>query len=171
MNRMKLFTTALTAALLLTGCSGNDTSVSSDGGAASSNIADGSAESAIAATAAERTAELLTAVEFPGMAEVTEDRLAVYYNIDPAAVTEFSAYVAGAGAYPDEFGIFVAVDETTAASIENALNERIEKQKNTYADYSPDEMYKFDESFVKVDGSTVYFAVCADGATAADILG
>ncbi len=170
MNRMKLFTTALTAALLLTGCSGNDTSVASDSGA-SSNIADGSTESAIAATAAERTAELLTAVEFPGMAEVTEDRLSVYYGIDPASVTEFSAYVAGAGAYPDEFGIFVAVDETAAASIETALNERIEKQKNTYADYSPDEMYKFDESFVIADGSTVYFAVCADGTTAADILG
>ena len=167
---MKLFTTALTAALLLTGCSGNDTSVASDSGM-SSNIADGSTESSIAATAAERTAELLTAVEFPGMAEVTEDRLTVYYGIDPSSVTEFSAYVAGAGAYPDEFGIFVAVDETAAASIETSLNERIEKQKNTYADYSPDEMYKFDESFVKVDGSTVYFAVCADGATAADILG
>ena len=170
MTKLKIFTTALTAALLLTGCSGNDTSASSDSGA-SSNIADGSTESAIAATAAERTAELLTAVEFPGMAEVTEDRLTVYYGIDPAKVTEFSAYVAGAGAYPDEFGIFVAVDEAAAAEIETGLNQRIEKQKSTYADYSPDEMYKFDESFVIADGCTVYFAVCADGDTAADILG
>ncbi len=169
MNRMKLFTTALTAALLLTGCSGNDTSVASDSG---NTAAAGTVEATVASTTpAERTAELLTAVEFPGMAEVTEDRLTVYYGIDPASVTEFSAYVAGAGAYPDEFGIFVAVDEGFAAIIEERLNERIEKQKNTYADYSPDEMYKFDESFVKVDGSTVYFAVCADGTTAADILG
>ena len=167
MNKLRLFTTALTAALLLTGCGAEDTSTAGE----SSNIAGGSTESAIAATAAERTAELLTAVEFPGMAEVPEDRLSVYYGIDPASVTEFSAYVAGAGAYPDEFGIFVAVDETAAADIESSLNERIEKQKNTYADYSPDEMYKFDESFVIADGCTVYFAVCADGDTAADILG
>ncbi len=167
MNKLKMFTTALTAALLLTGCSGNDTSSAGESG----NSAAGSTESAIAATAAERTAELLTAVEFPGMAEVTEDRLNVYYGIDPASITEFSAYVAGAGAYPDEFGIFVAVDENAAADIEVSLNERIEKQKKTYADYSPDEMYKFDESFVIVDGCTVYFAVCADGDTAADILG
>lgn len=167
MNKLKLFTSALAAALLLTGCSGNDASTAAESG----NTAGDSTESAIAATISERTAELLTAVEFPGMAEVTEDRLLAYYGIDPASVTEFSAYVAGAGAYPDEFGIFVAVDEATAEGIVDSLNNRIEKQKNTYADYSPDEMYKFDDSFVNIDGCTVYFAVCADGTTAADILG
>ena len=166
MNRMKLFTTALTAALLLTGCSGNDT-----GSSAADSGAENSVTEVSAATPAERTAELLTAVEFPGMAEVTEDRLTAYYGIDPSSLTEFSVYVAGAGAYPDEFGIFVAADDAAAADIVTLLNERIEKQKNTYADYSPDEMYKFDESFVKTEGTTVYFAVCADGDTAADILG
>ncbi len=168
MNKLKIFTTALTAALLLTGCSGGDTGTSSEQGETSDTT---SVSDTAAKSVTERTAELLTAVEFPGMAEVTEDRLTVYYGIDPAAVTEFSAYVAGAGAYPDEFGIFVAADEASAASIETGLYNRIEKQKNTYADYSPDEMYKFDESFVKVEGTTVYFAVCADGDTAADILG
>ncbi len=168
MNKLKLFTTALTAAILLTGCSGEGTGTQSEQGEESDNtIVSDTSEKSIS----EKTAELLTAVELPGMAEVTEDRLTVYYGIDSASVTEFSAYVAGAGAYPDEFGIFVAVDEAAAAAIETSLYDRIEKQKSTYADYSPDEMYKFDESFVQVEGNTVCFAVCADGAVAEEILG
>ncbi len=168
MNKLKIFTTALTAALLLTGCSGEGTGTSSGQteGADTTTVSD-TADKSIS----EKTAELLTVVEFGEMSEVPESNLAFFYGIDPASLTEFSAYVAGAGVYPDEFGIFVAVDEASAAAIAEGLNDRIEKQRNTYADYSPDEMYKFDESFVKVNGTTVYFAVCADGDTAADILG
>ena len=72
---------------------------------------------------------------------------------------------------PDEFGVFEAVDEDNAAEIKTALEERIEKQRDTYADYTPGEMYKFDDCFVKQNGTTVIYAICADNSAAEDILG
>ena len=58
-----------------------------------------------------------------------------------------------------------------ADEIKTALEKRVDNQKSTYKDYTPDEMYKFDDCFVKQDGNTVYYAVTADNTKAADILG
>ncbi len=161
---MKKFATImalLLSAAMMTGCAGGDTSSASD------NSVSEAAEKSIT----EKTAELLSAITLPEMSEVTSDKLPMYYKIAEEDITEFSAYVAGAGAYPDEFGIFVAIDEAKAEEIKIKLEERIEKQMNTYRDYSPDEMYKFDDSVVEVYGNTVIFAVTDDNSTAKDILG
>lgn len=161
---MKKFTfAALAACLLLTGCGNN--------GGESASTGDTSTVAPAAKTPVEKTAELLEAVELPEMAEVTADKLLAYYGIEEADVSEFSAYVAGAGVYPDEFGVFVAADEAAADKIFEKLDKRIEKQKSTYADYSPDEMYKFEGAYLHKDGVNVSFAVCADNDAAADILG
>ncbi len=141
-------------------CSGNSGS-SSDSGSVSDE-----AEK----TLSERTEALLEEVEFPQMVEVTSDNLSTFYKIEDGKVTEFSAYVCGSGAMPDEFGIFVAASEEDADDIKTALDERIEKQRETYADYTPDEMYKFDDCFVTKSGSTVYYAVCDDNEKAAELL-
>ncbi len=160
---MKKFTfAALAACLLLTGCGNNGGESASTGN--TSNVAPA------AKTPAEKTAELMEAVELPEMAEVTSDKLLAYYGIEEADVTEFSAYVAGAGVYPDEFGVFVAADDEAAQKIFENLEKRIEKQKSTYADYSPDEMYKFDGAYLAVNGVNVSFAVCSDNDAAEEIL-
>ena len=38
-------------------------------------------------------------------------------------------------------------------------------------DYTPAEMYKFDDSFVNVNGDTVSYAVCANNELAKNIFG
>ncbi len=157
MRKIAFIAAVLAASMLLTGCGGGESSSSGSSAVSEKTIS-------------EKTTELLSAVDFPEMAEVPADKLMVYYKLDEADITEFSAYVAGAGVYPDEFGIFVAKDADTAASVKERLEERVEKQRKTYADYSPDEMYKFDDHFVSVDGNVVCFAVCADNSTAKDIL-
>ena len=156
MRKISLVAALVAASMLLTGCGGGENS--SSGSTAVSEK-----------TITEKTAELLSTVDFPEMAEVPADKLMVYYKLDEAIINEFSAYVAGAGVYPDEFGIFVTKDEEAAATVKERLEERVEKQRKTYADYSPDEMYKFDDHFVAVDGNVVCFAVCADNSTARDI--
>ncbi len=162
MKKLTLIIAALMAAATLTGCGGGDTSTASD-----SSVSDAAQVKSIS----DKTAEVIAKVDMPDMAEVTPDKLTIYYKINEEDITEYSAYVAGAGAYPDEIGIFVAVSEDKAQEISDKLDERIQKQMNTYRDYSPDEMYKFDDSVVKiVDGTTVVFSVCADNATAEDIL-
>ncbi len=160
MKKTMLGAAIIAAVLSLTACGGNGES---------SSHSQSSTDSEKSVT--ERTAEVLSAVELPEMSAVSAENLTVFYKLDSADIIEFSAYVAGAGVYPDEFGIFVAKDAETAEAVKTRLEERVEKQRKTYADYSPDEMYKFDDYFVSVNGNEVSFAVCADNSAAKDILG
>ena len=85
-------------------------------------------------------------------------------------LTDYAAYACGSAALPDEFGVFVAESEDKAAEIKTALEKRIETQKETYKDYTPEEMYKFDDCVVAQNGTTVYYAITADNSKAESIL-
>ena len=91
--------------------------------------------------------------------------------IDEADVTEFSAYVCGNGSSPREYGVFNAKDEDAAKRISDALKAHIEMQRKTFSTYKPDEMYKFDDSFVNITGTVVSYAVCEDNDKAKSLLG
>lgn len=162
----KLMFAALAACVLLTGCGNNSGSSEAQSGSSSAQ----SESQKTVKTPAERTAELLEAVDFPEMAEVTSDKLLSYYGIDEADVKEFSAYVAGAGVYPDEFGVFTAVDADAAERIHDLLFARLDKQEAIYKDYSPDEAYKYSGSFVTVTGNSVAYCVCDDNTLGKNIL-
>ncbi len=159
----KVLLSVITAALVcgLCGC-GSSTSGSSNNSTSSVSTSTLSAK--------EKAEKLLGAVEFPSMVEVTADKLDIYFGIAENDVKEYSVYICGSAAMPDEFGIFVAKDADTAAKIKTAVEKRIEAQKKTYSDYKPDEMYKIDDSFIDVNGNTVCYAICADNAKAASIL-
>lgn len=135
-----------------------------------SNASNAATSEADVKSASERVAELAGQIELPSMAEVTADNLSTFLGIDSEKVSEFSAQICASGAMPDEFGVFVAVDEDAAADIKSTLESRIEKQRDTYKDYTPDEMYKFDDCFAEQDGNCVFYAICADNKLAADIL-
>lgn len=160
----KILLSVITAALAcgLCGC-GSSTSGSSDSPAGS--------VSQTTLSVKEKTEKLLGEVEFPSMVELTEDKLDIYFGIAKDEVKEYSVYICGSAAMPDEFGIFVAKDAETAAKIKTAVENRIESQKKTYSDYKPGEMYKIDDSFIDVNGNTVCYAICADNEKAAEILG
>lgn len=159
----KILLSVITAALIcsLCGCGSSSTSGSST---STSSV------SQTTLSAKEKAEKLLGAVEFPSMVEVTADKLDIYFGIAEDEVKEYSVYICGSAAMPDEFGVFVAKDADTAAKIKTAVEKRIEAQRKTYSDYKPDEMYKIDDSFVNVNGSTVCYAICADNAKAAEIL-
>lgn len=118
----------------------------------------------------QRTAALIDALELSSMVEVTADELSLFFDINETDVSEFSAYICGSGAVPDEFGIFAANDADAAERIADALNKRAEKQSNMFKDYLPNEMYKFDNYLVEINGNIVTYAVCADNFMAKDIL-
>lgn len=156
---------ALTAALLLTGCSGGNTSSVTSQSSQSS-------QTETAKTAAEKAAALLAEVEFAGeMVEIDSETMDFRLGFSTEGLTDYAAYICGSGAVPDEFGVFTADTAERAEEIKTALEKRIETQKDTYRDYTPEEMYKFDDCFVKQNGNTVYYAVTADNTTAAEILG
>ena len=118
----------------------------------------------------DRTAALMDAVTFPEMVSVKADTVKDRFGIEEADVTELSAYICGSGAMPDEFGIFRAKDADAAKRVEEALNKRIERQRKTFQDYTPAEMYKFDDCFVEVSGNIVIYAICADNSKAKELL-
>lgn len=162
---------AIAAALMITGCSNGNSSASSassePSGAAESSAADTEIK-----TAAEKADAVLADVTFSGeMVAVDNDTIEFRYGFSADGISDYAAYLCGSGAYPDEFGIFTADTAEKADEIKASLEKRIDNQKATYADYTPDEMYKFDDCFVKQDGNTVYYAVTADNTKAADILG
>lgn len=159
----KILLSVITAALVcsLCGCGSSSTSGSST---STSSV------SQTTLSAKEKAEKLLGAVEFPSMVEVTADKLDIYFGIAEDEVKEYSVYICGSAAMPDEFGVFVAKDADTAAKIKTAVEKRIEAQKKTYSDYKPDEMYKIDDSFVNVNGTSVSYAICADNTKAAEIL-
>ena len=158
---------AICAAMLLTGCSGGNSSSQS---ASESTPAASAAESV--KTAAEKADALMAEVTFSGeMVAVDADTMELRLGFTADGISDYAVYICGSGAYPDEFGIFTADSSEKADEIKTALEKRIESQKATYTDYTPEEMYKFDDCFVKQDGNTVYYAVTADNTKAADILG
>ncbi len=155
---------------MLTACDNGDNSGSgnSSGGGNSSVVSD------TAASPAEKTSALLNEVSFPEMRKLeTADDLKVILGLDEADITEYAAYICPSGMSPDEFGVFAAKDEETAAKIKGLLESRIKYQSDTFKDYplAAAEVYKLEDAFAEAEGNIVYYAICADNNKARDILG
>lgn len=121
--------------------------------------------------ASEKTAALLDAMQFPEMIAANSDFLNVNFGINADDLEDYSLYICPSGAMPDEFGIFTAKSSDVAADIKAKVESRIASQTETYTDYTPNEVYKLDGSICEINGNTVYYAICADGAKAKEILG
>lgn len=158
------------ACVTLTACDNGGNSsgdVTSDGG-------NSSVVSDTAASPADKTAALLNGVTFPEMRKLeTADDLKAILGLDETDLTDYAAYICPSGMSPDEFGVFVAKDETTAANVKTILENRVKSQEDTFRNYplAAEEVYKLDDAFVEIDGSVVYYAICADNSKARDILG
>lgn len=145
----------------LTGC-GNSSESSTPAQSTEGLAAEGGLDS--------KTAALMDSVEHPEMVSVKTDTVKDRFGIEEADVSELSAYICGSGAMPDEFGIFRAADADAAKRIVEALDKRIERQRKTFQDYTPAEMYKFDDCFVETSGNVVIYAICADNSKAKELL-
>ena len=82
--------------------SASESSVTSDAG----SVSEASDSSTATGTAAEITAKIQEDVKFPGMAEISADRMAGYYDVAADKIDSYSAYICGSGAYPDEIAVF-----------------------------------------------------------------
>ena len=161
----KTFTAAaLLAALLLAGCSNSGTSGAGDSSSAA-------ASETASLTAQEKAEKVLADIEFNGeMVAIDGENMELRLGFTSDGLTDYAAYACGSAALPDEFGVFVAESEDKAAEIKTALEKRIETQKETYKEYTPEEMYKFDDCVVEQNGTTVYYAITADNSKAESIL-
>lgn len=161
MKKLIVLFTAVILCMMLTGCGGDNGSSSS------------------AKTPDEKTSALTTTLndaassenkKLPEMVSVSAGTLHDRFLIDEDDVSEFSAFICGNGSSPREYGVFVAKDDDAAKRVSEALSSHIELQRKTFETYKPDEMYKFDDSFVEINGNTVSYAVCEDNARAKELL-
>lgn len=164
----KIFCVILAAACLtLTACDSTD----SPSSGSSSVGTESTAGTADIKKASEKTAALLEAMEFPEMISADSNFLNVNFGINAEDLEDYSLYICPSGAMPDEFGIFTAKSAEAAADIKTKVEARIAYQTETYTTYTPGEVYKLEGSICETDGNTVYYAICADGAKAKEILG
>lgn len=170
--RKTIITVIIAAALCasFTGCGGSGTSGTNS---AVSNVQ--------SKDCAAKAAELNGAVNFTigdkvlgeeSKKSLEKGQLKDTLGVDPDDVTDFCAYIVASGACPDQFGVFVAKDADAASRVEQSLIKRVEQQRKVFIDdgYTPGEKYKFDDSFVQTNGTTVCYAICADNAKALELL-
>lgn len=154
-------------AVSICGCSGGNAQSSAT--ESSSSVADSTVSSdstEAAGTAADITAKIQEDIKFPGMAEIGEDRMSGYYDVDSTKLDSYSAYICGSGAYPDEIAVFKLKSADDVEAVKTMLEKRVETQTTAFKDYTPDEMYKIDGKNVVVNGNYVALIICADNAKA-----
>lgn len=160
MKKLISIFTAVILSMMLTGCGGNN------GG----NSGKDPSERISALTTTLNDAASSAGTKLPEMVSVSAGTLYDRFLIDEADVSEFSAFVCGNGSSPREYGVFVAKDSDAAKRVSDALKTHVERHRKTFESYKPDEMYKFDDSFVEVNGNTVSYAVCEDNGKAKELL-
>lgn len=156
----KILAALLVPAMLLslTACGGDTSSAVTESSSVQNNVN--------ASAPADITSKIMTDIKFPSMAEIKEDRLASYYDVDVAKIDSFSAFICGSGAYPDEIAIFKMKSADDVNTVKTVLEDRVEKQTTTFKDYTPDEMYKIDGKNIIVSGNYIALIICSDNAGA-----
>ena len=161
---MRKFTKILAALLVpamlvsLTAC-GGETSSSTNTSSATESVLNASAPADI-------TKKIMEDIKFPSMAEIKSERLATYYEVDSDKIENFSAYICGSGAYPDEIAIFKMKSSADVDAVKTVLQARVESQTTTFKDYTPDEMYKIDGKNIVISGNYIALIICSDNAGA-----
>lgn len=113
------------------------------------------------------SADLLDQVDFKDtLTKLDSDMITKLYGIDYAE--EEIVYVS-TGATAEELALFKLKDSADAQKAYDAVNKRLDYQKDSYELYIPEEMVKLDAAVVQLSGSYVIFCV-SDGDTAKTII-
>mgnify|MGYP002625599581 CR=1 FL=1 len=125
----------------------------------------------VTASPSEITAAVLAEVPINSAFEKKFDSLPDYFDgLDTAALIDESYYMCASGAYPDEIAVFRFGTSEDAAAAVTAVNDRLEYQKKTYKDYTPEEYYKLEGAVVEQSGEWVYYIVTSDNEKAKGII-
>ncbi len=108
-------------------------------------------------------------IEMPEMVEVTEDNFQFKYGVSADDYSEYSLWWAGSGGDADEICIIKA-KEDKLDTIKEAVEKRLDDQKNVFKDYVPEQYDKLCGTEVKNEGSYVYWVCTNDNGKAEETL-
>lgn len=155
MNFKKFFASALAAVVLATGltaCSG--------GTEATSNVAPSDVVKAV-----------LAEIPIESVVEKDGSKLGDYYtDLDTSKVKSAAFALCGSGSYPDEIAVIKCNSASDTADVQTALQSRLDKQKELYSTYTPDEMYKLDGAIIFTKGDYAIFIALSDNEKAKSIV-
>jgi len=153
----KIFLTILAVVILVAGCE----SVSVD---TPDTILDDVSTATIA--------EAITAeIEIPSaVGKKTEDMEFFISELDTSYIVELSYLICASGAYPDELLIIKFKTSTDANTAKSAVQGRLDSQKETFRDYAPAEMYKFDDAVIQASSNWLFFYITENNAKVKEII-
>lgn len=122
-------------------------------------------------TAADVTSAVLAEIPINSAFEKKPESLADYFDgLDTDKLSDSSYYMCASGAYPDEIAVFRFGSSDDAAGAVAAVEDRLEYQKKTYKDYTPEEYYKLENAVITQSGEWVYYLVTSDNDKADSIV-
>ena len=93
------------------------------------------------------------------MVESDSDKLKKLYDIDADKIEGFKLYTAKTNIEANELLILKVKDKEDIDGINEAINDRIETQSNSFKDYLPDESYLIENHILKSNGNYIVFII------------
>lgn len=107
----------------------------------------------------ELATDLLTEVEFEDKLTKFEGNIAKLYDLPE--VEDYVVYV-GSGATAEEIAIITLKDEKDESEVKAALEKRVEEQRQSFANYVPEEVARLENSIIKSNSKYVVLCVSND---------
>ena len=98
------------------------------------------------------------------------DRMTTQYDeINADDLEEYTVYVSSSGATPEEVAVFKLKEGGDAQALEDAIDSRVQDQKDGFVDYVPEEMPKLENCAILHQGNYYALVVAGDSSGAQDI--
>lgn len=85
----------------------------------------------------------------------------IYSDVQSDDIVKSKVYTSTT-ATAEEIAVFEAKDAAAASRLETIVNNRIQEQKDIYADYAPLEVSRLEKAVVRKEGNYLFFCVAAD---------
>lgn len=103
------------------------------------------------------------------LTSLDQDAALKLYDLTADDVQAVALYV-GTGATAEEISVWQGKDANAAKNIQNAVNTRIENQKESFVDYNPEEMPKLENPVVVAKGNYVVLCLSSDNDNAKKVI-
>lgn len=152
MKLKKLISAIIVPVMLFTACS-------SDGG----STADIDPSDAVKAVLAE--------VPISSSVEKGTDEVGNFYSdVDTSELDSAAFALCGSGALPDEVAVFKFKNSDAAKAAETGLQSKLDSRIESFATYTPDEMYKLETAKIYSNGNYAVYLAVADNEKAKEIV-
>lgn len=165
MKIRNIISALLIPAILLTGCS------KTEQGGSGTEQSSKKEDNAVSVSASEVVQAVLAEIPINSSVEKGKDDLENYYSgLDVSTVEDAAFALCGSGALPDEITVIRCKSADGAAGAETALKSKLEKQKELFSTYTPDEMYKLNEAVIFTKGNYAVYIALSDNSKAKSVV-